>query len=188
MSTHRRRSIRLKHYDYTSEGMYFVTMCTRNRECLFGDLVDGEMQLNDQGKAIEMAWKELPIGFPSIALDEWIIMPNHVHGIIVFTSADVGAPPVGACNVSSVNSQTRAGTRPAPTLGHVIGAFKSIATHAYIRGVKDHGWPPFPGKLWQRNYYEPVIWNEHELLETRKYIQENPLKWDLDPENPLVAR
>lgn len=179
-----RKPLRLRNYDYSSEGMYFVTVCAKDKICLFGEIEGGEIKLNDAGQMIESVWKGLSNRFPSIDLDQFAVMPNHIHGIILM----VGAPLVGAQNAGPSAKRTdiqRAGTRPAaPTVGDVVGAFKSITTNEYIRGVKHEHWPPFLGKLWQRNYYEHVIRNEKELFETRRYIQENPLKWDLDSENP----
>lgn len=111
---------------------------------------------------IQIRWQQLPERFNNILLDEFTIMPNHLHGIIEIAEA---------------------GTRPAPTLGAIIGAFKSITTHDYIAGVRQRNWPPFSGKLWQRNYYEHIIRNESELNRTRQYILDNPVNWDQDPEN-----
>jgi putative transposase len=179
---HRRRSIRLKGYDYSQAGVYFVTICTKDRECLFGDIVDREMRSNDVGQMVHRTWNDLPIRNPGIETDEFVVMPNHVHGIIVI----VGAPLVGAHSSGMVidNAKTRAGTRPAPTLGDVVGAFKSITTHQYTDGVRQKNWPPFYGKLWQRNYYEHIIRSEQSLQEIREYIINNPLKWEFDRNNP----
>ncbi len=171
-----RQSIRLKNYDYSQPGYYFVTICTWNRLNIFGDIDNAQMDLNLYGKMVEKAWGELKVRFPDAYLDEFEIMPNHFHGII----AIVGAPLVGARG-------ERAGTRPAPTLGAIIGAFKSITARQFILSLKDK---KNHSQLWQRNYYEHVIRNEKELFELRQYIQQNPLKWELDPENvgaPLVG-
>ncbi len=140
------------------------------------------MKLNEWGKIVERIWKELPHRF-YVTLDEFVVMPNHIHGIIVIMDKNVGAPLVGA-QYSKRNTGRRAGTRPAPTLGQIVGAFKSIVVDEYIRGVKKQGWKPFNGKIWQRDYFERIIRNEAELLETRQYIRNNPLKWQLDLENP----
>ena len=116
-------------------------------------------------------WNELSHRFSNIELVEYIIMPNHIHGIISI----VGAPLVGA-RTTEIDSPKRADTRPAPTtgLGDIVGAFKSITTHKYIRGVKQNGWAPFLGKLWQRNYYEHIIRKENEMVHIREYIMNNP--------------
>lgn len=177
-----RRSIRLKRYDYTEAGAYFITIVTQSGECLFGEVVNGIMRLNDAGRMVSCVWNELPERFPSIILDAFVVMPNHIHGIIVSASND-DAPiriPVGA---GLVPARHRATTRVAPTVGDVIGAFKSRVTVEYTRGVRTNGWMPFRGRLWQRNYYEPIIRNEESLNRIRQYILDNPQRWAIDPEN-----
>ncbi|MBW1889107.1 MAG: hypothetical protein JRI93_01080 [Deltaproteobacteria bacterium] len=116
--------------------------------------------MNDAGRMVATVWNELPQRFSIIELIEYVIMPNHIHGII----AIVGVPLVGTRKTVG-DAPKRADTRPAPTagLGDIVGAFKSITTHEYIRGVKQHGWSPFPGKLWQRNYYEHIVRNKNEM-------------------------
>lgn len=135
-------------------------------------------------------WLKLPDKFPGVALDEYVIMPNHFHGIVVIN--DVGATPCGRpdvptpCGRPDVNVPTNTG-RPhgaAPTLGNIIDWFKTMSTNAYIHGVKQFGWPSFPGRLWQRNFYERVIRDEAELAAIRKYIQSNPATWADDEERP----
>lgn len=239
---HNRRSIRLKGYDYSQAGLYYITICVQNRECLFGKIVGAHpcgrpdygcpgkgqpqgiaptMQLNDAGKMVKKEWINIPNRFPQIQLHEFIVMPNHFHAIMEI----VGASPVGA---SLVGAQNRAGAqntahtqmgknisdgenqnnqskieygrssekgRPqgcaptgsarmgfAPTgdnetVGDVVGAFKSITTNEYIDGVKNHNWPRFNGKLWQRNYWEHIIRNEGSYQRISDYIINNPLNW-----------
>jgi len=175
---HHRRSIRLKGYDYSQAGAYFITLCTQDRACLFGKVVNGEMRLNDAGRMVLAEWNRLPERFPQVVLDAFVVMPNHVHGILVITDP---APTVGA--TVGATPTVGATTRVAPTVGNIIGAFKSRVTVEYIRGVKTSGWPPFRGRLWQRNYYEHIIRNERALNAIRRYILENPLRWHLDREN-----
>ncbi len=181
-----RRSIRLKGYDYSLAGAYFVTVCTQNRLCLFGNVNNEQMTLNQAGQMVYEQWSELPKRFPESAIDEFTMMPNHLHGILIIndneTIQSVGAPLVGAQN--KVDKTNKAGTRPAPMLGEIVGAFKSITTNEYIRGVKQHDWLSFPGKLWQRNYFERVIRDEDELNRIREYIIYNPVKWAEDEDNP----
>ena len=165
---HHRTSIRLKNYDYSQAGLYFITICTEHRHCLFGTIQNGDMVLNDAGNMIVKQWHELPNRFPSVLLHEYVVMPNHFHGII----ESVGAIPCGCPD--------RPGTSPAPTVGDVIGAFKSLSTNEYIKNVKQNNWQPFAGKLWQRNYYEHIIRNEESYLTIAEYIQNNPLKWQED--------
>ena len=183
---HHRRSIRLKGYDYSLAGAYFVTVCTQDRLCLFGNVNNEQMTLNQAGQMVYEQWLDLPKRFPESAIDEFTMMPNHLHGILIIndneTTQSVGAPLVGAQN--KVDKTNKAGTRPAPTLGEIVGAFKSITTNEYIRGVKQHDWPSFPGKLWQRNYFERVIRDEDELNRIREYIIYNPMKWTEDQDNP----
>ncbi|MCI0454365.1 MAG: transposase [Candidatus Dadabacteria bacterium] len=166
-----RRSIRLKGYDYTHVGAYFVTICTQNRECLFGEVVDGEMQLNETGQVVADCWQWLGKQYPYIVMDEWTVMPNHLHGIIVI-----------------VDKECRGGSRTAPTevkrkpLGRLIGAFKTISTKRIneMRGT--------PGEsVWQRNYYEHIIRDEETLNLIRQYVTENHLNWALDRENTLCG-
>lgn len=185
-----RKKVRIKDYDYATPGAYFVTICTLDRQSLFGDVGAGpcagpQMVLNDIGKMVGSVWKKIPERFPQITLDEFIIMPNHIHGIIWIQNYamnfNVGAPLVGARDADS-----RAGTRPAPTLGAIVGAFKSISTVEFIRGIRTQKWTGAK-KIWQRGYHERIIRNETELFETRKYITQNPLKWHLDPENPAAV-
>ena len=170
--THRRRSIRLSGYDYSSSGAYFVTVCIKNKECLFGEIVDGMMRLNHAGELIHQIWDALPKRYEDIDLDAFVVMPNHVHGIIVPTET----PAVGA----GLALPTRKGAASgAPTLGDVIRTFKSISAIHLNRLLTRTGQP-----LWQRNYYEHIIRNEAGLDRTRAYIAMNPQNWMMDEENP----
>jgi putative transposase len=156
----------LQGYDYGQAGAYFVTVCTQNRTCLFGEVTDGAMRLNSAGELAATVWNSMPERFPEIELDMFVVMPNHLHGIIVLS--DFG----------------RAATRAAPTVGDVVGAFKSLFTLRFVEGVKSKRWPAFDRRVWQRNYYEHVIRDERDLARARRYIDENPLRWDFDRDNP----
>jgi REP element-mobilizing transposase RayT len=166
---HHRHSIRLKDYDYSRSGAYFLTLCTWRRECLLGDIADGEMLLNDMGRIVLEAWERLGTRYEHVHLGEWIIMPNHLHGIIV---------------IDDYRRDSKGGSRTAPTgrkpLGQLIGAFKTVSTKEVNRLRDNHGCP-----LWQRNYYERVIRNEGELLRACEYIVNNPMKWESDSDNPM---
>jgi REP element-mobilizing transposase RayT len=180
---HHRRSIRLKNYDYSTVGAYFVTICVKNRDPLFGNVFDNKIILNDAGQMIVTEWEVLPTRFPTIELDEFVVMPNHFHAILVINPAGAGLVP--ALAVPALNQTTkRATTRVAPTLGDMLGAFKSITTHRYIQGVKQHGWLPFDRRLWQRNYWEHIIRDETSLHKIRQYIQHNPARWLGDQLHP----
>jgi putative transposase len=171
-----RRSLRLKEYDYAQAGAYFVTICTQNRICLFGDIVDDQMRLNDAGTMLARVWSDIPKRFPLVAIDIYVIMPNHLHGIIVLH--DVAGEPRENTPVGS-NAATRV-----PTLGDVIKAFKSSTTVEYGRGVKMKSWPGFQQTLWQRNYYDHVVRDDKDLVRIRRYIDENPARWAIDDVNP----
>jgi len=160
---------------------------------VFGDVVGGEMRLNPAGSMIQGLWKALPQGFPSVELDEAVIMPNHIHGIVVFTGTVfvpgiVGAPlaapgiEVVADFIATTKDKDESNTAKhkgaassAPTLGNVIRAFKSTSAIAVNRITDRQGI-----SLWQRNYYEHIIRNETELNNIREYIINNPLTWATD--------
>ena len=179
---HHRRSIRLKDYDYASAGAYFVTLCVQNRECLFGSITDVEIELCASGKMICETWKQLPENYPSVEIDDYVVMPNHFHGIIIIGTRPFGGLGDGAACLLRGHPQ---GGAPTLSLPDVVHRFKSLTTARYRQGVVQYGWQPFYGRLWQRNYYEHVIRNEDELDDIRKYIDENPRKWDHDENNPL---
>ncbi len=169
---HHRRSIRLADYDYKQSGAYFITVCAKHRQCLFGEIADGEMRLNELGRAVEECWEWLAQRYQQVSLDAWIIMPNHLHGVIVLDDFNKG------------------GSRTAPTpeirpkpLGRLIGAFKTVSTKKINVLRRAPGAP-----VWQRNYYEHVIRSEDEWHRIRTYIEENPLKWDIDQENPAAPK
>ncbi len=170
-------------------GAYFVTICTRNRECLFANLVNGKMMLNDAGKMIEKWYFEIMKKFPDIKCDQYIIMPNHIQ----FIGADLyvcpneinehimdehAGSPKRFMN-GNINKQNM-GEHIGSPLPKIIQWFKTMTTNEYIRNVKNNEWKTFNGKLWQRNYYEHIIRNEQELSKIRDYIINNPLKWESD--------
>lgn len=179
-----RRLLRLKGYDYTQTGAYFVTIVLQNRLCLFGDIVGTEMQLNQAGEIVCRIWETLPNRFPTITIDTFVVMPNHLHGIIIINQrpVPVGAGLVPAQNVDAQSADTL------PALGDVIGAYKSLTTVEYTRGVKMMKWTPFYRRLWQRNYYEHIIRNDDSLNYIRQYIIDNPGQWAFDKENPLATK
>jgi len=153
-----------------------VTVCSQDRACLFGNVVEGQMRLNDAGQMIERWWFELNQKFTAVETDEFVVMPNHFHGIVVI--------PVGAdLRVGPIAEGAHTGA-PLPT---IIQWFKTMTTNEYIRGVKDASWPSFKGRLWQRNYYEHIIRNEDSLDRIRQYIIDNPARWAFDRENPAAT-
>ena len=253
----RRRSLRLQAYDYAQTGAYFVSITVQQRLCLFGEISDERMCLNEAGRMVSRIWEKLPQRFPKIQTDAFVVMPNHLHGIILIdwspptdsttapaanqgAGTPVGAPrvgaqppdpaatgqsPVGAPLVGAREQDAVAACQPpveaplvgareqdavaacqppegaplvgargqdaadstTPTrvrLGDVIGAYKSLTTVNYIRGVKARNWQPFPKRLWQRNYYEHVVRSDESLLKIREYILYNPSRWASDRDNP----
>jgi REP element-mobilizing transposase RayT len=189
---HHRRSLRLKGFDYSQPGTYFITVCVRNRECLFGEIRAGKTCLNDAGQMVAKWWLELEHKFLGITPGEFMVMPNHFHGIIyIIAPAVVGAdlrvgldarvsPGAPGEEIVAADQGAHAGA-PLP---EVVQWFKTMTTNEYIRGVKNLGWPRFPGKLWQRNYYEHIIQNQAELEGIYLYIESNALKWEQDQLHP----
>jgi len=178
-----RRSIRLKGYDYRQAGMYFFTICTKDRAYLFGEVVDGEMRLNEMGEIVRHCWLTIPEHFPHALLDEFMVMPNHVHGIILLTDPDVGrSKNVGATHASPLPTNVSSTQPRGPhrqSIASIVGSFKSAAT----KRINEHrNMPGFP--VWQRNYYEHIIRNEESLTQIRQYILNNPGQWEFDRENP----
>ncbi|MCK6509065.1 transposase [Myxococcota bacterium] len=243
---HHRRSIRLKGYDYSRAGAYFVTLCTHDLACLFGDMVEGEMRLNDAGRMIQTVWDEIPMFYPGVDVDEFVIMPNHIHGIVVLVGqvqghigqaqigqaqaqigqaqigqaqigqaqigqAQIGQAQIGQAQIGQAQgqigqAQIGQAQGPAPTIsGHigqaqigqaqgpaptlslsdVIHRFKTLTTKRYADGVKQSGWQPFFGRVWQRNYYEHIIRDEKSLARIRQYILDNPIGWAFDRNREL---
>jgi REP element-mobilizing transposase RayT len=184
-----RRSIRLQDYDYADEGAYFVTICTYGRACLFGEIVNGEMRLSRVGEVVLNEWLQTAIVRPNVELDAFVIMPNHVHGIIVITDragnnvgAQRAAPLQQPLTPNSSNRDKRPHVTPG-SLGAIVRSFKSASTRS-VNILRDT--PAMP--LWQRNYYEHVIRDEGDLNRIRLYIECNPQMWDTDEENPARLR
>ena len=185
---HHRRSIRLKGYDYSQPGAYFVTICVQGWRCLFGDVVDGEMSLNNAERMIATVWSSVLDRFPHVKAEVYVVMPNHFHAVVIIEHQPVGATTRVAPNadVSDVVQRDRAGTSPAltesvamkrVTLGGVIGMFKSVTTYEYINGVREWDWAPFDRRLWQRNYWEHIIRTPESHVRIEDYIINNPAQW-----------
>ncbi len=170
--------MRLKRYDYSKDGAYFVTILTRERECLFGEIYNGKMILNDAGKMVQKVWDEIPKFYEGITIDAFQIMPNHVHGIVTIVRAGPRACP----DPIKGNLACRQG-RPqgvALTVSDIVHRFKTLTTKMYIDGVDRHHWPSFNRRLWHRNYYEHIIRDEQSLGQIRQYIINNPCRWHED--------
>ena len=196
---HNRKSIRLKGYDYSRPGYYFVTTCIHDRkQKMFGDVVNGKMVLNDAGEYVRQCWLDIPMHFPHIKLDEYVVMPNHVHGIIIICDLSDGVTGgvivganvfVGANNYSPLqllknphrqkqthNTAPFCGT--SKTIGSIVRGFKISVTKWFSLTTPDI-------VIWQRNYWDHIIRNEKSLCYIRKYIRENPAQWSGDSENHL---
>jgi putative transposase len=172
---HHRQSIRLKGYDYSQAGAYFITICTKNRLHHFGEVQNGEMILSEFGKIALEQWNELPNRFTHIELDAFVVMPNHIHGIIVIKDLknikSVGAPLAGAHPQSNLQN---------PPIGDIVGAYKSLCVHHSLKWIKSND-PQFHlGTLWQRNYWEHIVRHEVAMIKIQHYIWNNPAKWEKD--------
>jgi putative transposase len=181
-----RRSIRLKGYDYSKPGAYFITICTKDKIYILGNIEGEKVIYSPIGKIAEECWLNIPDHFPDIELDQWVIMPNHIHGIIFILDAGRGVQlnaPTTACSNDNPNSSLSVSTRfskISPSKGSlpiIIRTYKAAVTRECRRiGQNDF--------RWQRGYYDRIIRNEKELDRIRRYIQENPLKWELDRYHP----
>jgi putative transposase len=181
---HRRLSLRLRGFDYRSRGAYFITIVAQGRRCLLGEVRGDAMCLNPAGAMIHAKWFALPSRFPLLEPDAFVLMPNHVHGILVLT--DTMGEGVGEHKVRPYDQLHRSGTT-AESIGRMIQAFKSETTFAYTQGVRSLGWEAFEGRLWQRNYYDHIIRDEADLARIHEYIETNPLRWTYDQLHPCNA-
>ena len=181
---HHRRSVRLKGYDYSQAGAYFITIVTWQRLMLFGKIENGGMQINRYGEIVQKWWDKIPEHFPNAETGAFIIMPNHVHGIIIITDGrgTVSVPHIVAKTQMDGIEHQGGGTPPLrkPRLGQIVAYFKYQSTREI--NIMDGG---RIAKLWQRNYYEHILRDEHEMENTWNYIRSNPGMWALDEENPL---
>ena len=196
-----RRSLRLSGYDYSRAGAYFVTICVQDRMCLFGEIVDGVMRLNEAGTIVRDEWLRTTIIRPNVELDAFVVMPNHLHGIIVLHDNRRGtlqrAPTIQddpalhhAPTPQRPPTVERFGKPTSNSIPTIVRLFKSVTTKRinHLRGTPGRGTSPRAPTVWQRNYYEHIIRNEHSLNRIRQYITDNPLQWELDRENPVGAR
>jgi putative transposase len=182
-SKKRRRSIRLRGYDYTRPGAYAITISSLRGDHSFGQVLDGEMRLNVYGEIVRDCWKEIPAHFPHATLDTFVVMPNHLHGIILIEERvhDGGGFPRRG---TACRAPTEQFGKPVPgSLPTMVRSFKSAVTRRINQQRGTVG-----GRVWQQGYYEHVIRDQQELDKFRRYILENPLKWDLDRESPNGLR
>jgi putative transposase len=177
-----RHSLRLEGYDYAQVGAYFITVVTHRRTCLFGRILNGELMLNTAGQMVQSIWNELPAHFSKMDLDTFVVMPNHIHGIIHITD---GLDPSEQAQHAAPLQRSPSFRQNVPpgSLGAIVRSFKSAVTKRYNEKHAPSGLG-----LWQRNYYEHVIRDENSLIRIRRYIATNPARWSIDPENPFATR
>jgi putative transposase len=162
----KRRSIRLPEYDYSKPNAYFITICSHNKNLIFGGIREGKIILSKIGKIAEKYLNEIPNHFDDVYIDEYVIMPNHIHIIISI---------VGVQNFEPLRNKYQ---KIIPkSIGSIIRAYKAFVT----KKGKTEG---YESKIWQRNYFEHIIRNQEDHNRIREYIQNNPLQWELDEENP----
>ena len=207
---HHRRSIRLKGYDYSNAGLYFITICVKNHQCLFGNIVENKIILNDAGYMVEKWYYELENKYPDKKCREMIVMPNHFHCIVentkIMNKHGMSIRDVNGTTIRDAHVGTSLHGRPKTnepilkpqyginnkkyiaTIGDTMDWFKTMTTNEYIHGVKIYNWKRFDKKLWQRNYWEHIIRNDAEYKRIADYINENPAKWIDDKFNPQNSK
>ncbi len=176
MDTRNRRSIRLQGYDYSQAGAYYVTICTQDRACLFGQVKGGEMVLNEVGKIVEEEWLNTEKIRGNVQLDEFVIMPNHLHGIIIINdrrgvlNMPILNTPISNMFKGECHSPLRGASK---NFGAIIRGYKSAVTKWFRQNTNIYN-------VWQRNYYEHIIRNGNDYDRIVKYIHDNPMNWGQD--------
>jgi REP element-mobilizing transposase RayT len=184
-----RKSIRMKGYDHSLPGAYFVTILSKRRASIFGNVVKGDVILSSIGLVVQDCWNNIPINSSIITLDDFVLMPNHLHGILIILKSDSKGEAFSKIGSTIETSllENASPLRPRGTqsgsLGSIIQNFKSVSTRLVNRRFFEPG-----NKIWQRNYYERIIRNDRELNAVRQYIRNNPVFWDEDDENPANIR
>ena len=182
---HHRRSIRIPGFDYTQSGAYFITLCTRFRARLFGEIVDGNMRLSEAGRIVLHCWQKIPSHFPKVTLDAFVVMPDHVHGILFLSTRRDTAGPAQTTGKNAPDGQPKIERfgRPVPgSVPTIVRSFKAAVTKGVneLRGT--------PGTVvWQRNYYERVIRNDEEWDRIWQYILDNPKNWNKNKIGPAAG-
>src|SRR5271168_291460 len=174
-----RKTLRLKGYDYSHAGAYFVTICTANKKPLLGSIVDGHVTLSPAGEIVRAVWNALPSRFPRLLLDEFVIMPNHFHAVLAFVGEGLAPPAATIAKLAPPGSAPLAEKSANCSIPDVIGAFKSISTIQVNRHLRTKG-----SALWQRSYHDHIVRTGEDMGNIQRYIFENPLLWSSDPENP----
>jgi len=167
---HHRHSTRLQEYDYSHAGAYFVTLCTKDRKNLFGEIGNGSMQFNRFGEIVQACWQDLPSRYPGMELDALVVMPNHLHAIVLLPVGAIHELPLRSCRIQ----------RRKMLLPKIVG-YAKMNTAKRINQLRNTP----STSVWQRNYYEHIIRDETSLSNIRLYISENPMRWADDEENPI---
>ena len=181
-----RTCLRRKGHDYRESGAYFVTLCVQQRMPVFGEVRNGILHPSDAGRMVARTWHMILAASRVSSMDAFVVMPDHFHGIVTIRRGEPCVRPSGM--TASHICRVEPGAYPHPggdrtngtatgSLGRIMQAFKSLTTLAYADGVREYDWPAFPGRLWQRNYWDRIIRDESELQATRRYIHDNPLNW-----------
>ena len=186
MSERHRKPNRLQDYDYSQAGCYFITICVKNREYLLGKIEDSIIQLSNYGKIIEKYWKSIPVHYDNVSMDKFILMPNHLHGIIIISNENEHVV-TEHCSVTGSDenysgeehrSITTKSTTNYGLLSKVVKSFKEVCVKSIRKEFEDHSFG------FQRSFYDHIIRSEKSLFAIRKYIIDNPLRWELDENNP----
>jgi REP element-mobilizing transposase RayT len=170
-----RRTTRLHRYEYSQAGAYFVTLCIEQRQSLLGRITDGQIHLSPAGTMVAGVWSRLAQYYP-VEGDAFVVMPNHLHGILVLEEGARGERDGVTVPTSSMSLST------------IIQRFKTFTMHEYGHGVATGEWPRYQGRLWQHRFHEHVVRNERDLDAIREYIANNPRQWQMDRENPERVR
>jgi REP element-mobilizing transposase RayT len=186
---HHRKSVRLRGYDYSQAGAYFVTIVTHRRDCLFGEILGEEMVFNDFGRIADECWRAIPEHFPNVELGAHVVMPNHVHGIVVIMDNGAGRGTDdgrgagdggrGAALLRPYSENPHKINVKPGSLGAIVRSFKSAVSYRINKQYNATG-------IWQRNYHEHIIRNEPEMDKIWRYIEANPAQWNADTENPAM--
>ncbi|MFM7383878.1 MAG: transposase [Microcystaceae cyanobacterium] len=174
---HHRQSIRLRNYDYSQPGYYFLTTCTDKKQCWFGEIQNDRMCLNQIGKIVAEEWLNTPQIRLNFQLDQWVIMPNHLHGIVIINKHILG---LGEGDIDILGARNAPLRQEPNSISSFVAGFKSAVTKR-INLLRNNWDVP----LWQRNYYESIIRDEQSLIAIREYIKNNPYQWKKDPDNPV---
>jgi REP element-mobilizing transposase RayT len=183
----RKNTNRIPQHNYSNPGQYFVTICTENRQEILGKIENNRTVLNDIGIMIDFWWHEIFNKYKNASIDKYIIMPNHIHGIINIVGVDLCIDPNHNNKNNDYNNIVPGENIVSPlqnsNIGQIISWFKRMSTNQYIKNVKNNNWPKFNKRFWQRNYHDHIIRNDKSLNKIREYIVNNPTTWDNDENN-----